>query len=108
MSPLEVARAFDAPLLRNTDPNGEVSDLLRASGAKKVRYEGGVAAPIEVAAAERDQLSKELGTERSRSDLSTSGETVNSSLIGLVPLSTAQRGDGAFEERGDSLGYGKA
>lgn len=103
MSPLEVARAFDAPLLRNADPNGEVSDLLRASGSKSVRYEGGVAAPI---MADEEHLGKELGLAQAAATHSFGG-SANSSSIGLVPLKSRQPGDEEFSERGDSLRFGK-
>lgn len=106
MSPLEVARAFDAPLLRSSDPNGEVRDLLRASGSKSVRYEGGVAAPIMVGEHD-DNLSKELGVARSVSDASAFGESANSSSIGLVTLRGRQQGNVVYSERGDSLGFNK-
>jgi hypothetical protein len=38
MSPLEIARAFDAPLMQHADPNGTVADHLRAVGDMRVRY----------------------------------------------------------------------
>lgn len=105
MSPLEVARAFDAPLLRNSDPNGEVSDLLRAAGTKRVRYEGGVALPV--VAGDRDPLNKELDVARSVSNVSALGGSANSSSIGLVPLASRHHGDDASAERGESLGFSK-
>ena len=38
MSPIEIAKAFDAPLLRYADPNGTASDLLEEVGASKIQY----------------------------------------------------------------------
>lgn len=38
MSPLEIAKAFDAPLMREADPNGTVGDHLRTVGDTRVRY----------------------------------------------------------------------
>ena len=38
MSPLEIAKAFDAPLLRQADPNGTGSDLVDAVGTDTVQY----------------------------------------------------------------------
>lgn len=38
MSPLEVARAFDAPLLRGTAANAEVDELARETKGERVRY----------------------------------------------------------------------
>jgi len=38
MSPLEIAKAFDAPLMRHADPNGSVEDHLKISGDTLVRY----------------------------------------------------------------------
>ena len=37
-SPLDVAMAFDAPLLRDADPNGTADKPLRVVGYKHVRY----------------------------------------------------------------------
>ncbi|KAK5164140.1 uncharacterized protein LTR77_010231 [Saxophila tyrrhenica] len=38
MSPLEIAKAFDAPLLRNVDSNGTASDIVRSVGKQEVQY----------------------------------------------------------------------
>jgi hypothetical protein len=38
MSPLEIAKAFDAPLLRPTDPNGTAADHIRVVGDMRLRY----------------------------------------------------------------------
>jgi hypothetical protein len=38
MSPLEIAKAFDAPLMQHTDPNGSAADHVRTEGDTKVRY----------------------------------------------------------------------
>jgi hypothetical protein len=38
MSPLEIAKAFDAPLMQQADPNGTVNDHLRSIGGIRVRY----------------------------------------------------------------------
>ncbi|CAK4032791.1 Hypothetical predicted protein [Lecanosticta acicola] len=38
MSPLETAKAFNAPLLAQEDSNAEVKDLVKGSGGKAVRY----------------------------------------------------------------------
>ena len=38
MSPLEIAKAFDAPLMRHADSNGTVDDHLRSVGDMRVRY----------------------------------------------------------------------
>jgi hypothetical protein len=38
MSPLEVAKAFDAPLMQQADPNGTVDDHLKKFGDTQVRY----------------------------------------------------------------------
>jgi hypothetical protein len=38
MSPLEIAKAFDAPLMQQADPNGSVTDHLRSVGDTRVRY----------------------------------------------------------------------
>jgi len=38
MSPLEVAKAFDAPLMQQADPNGTINDHLRSVGNTRVRY----------------------------------------------------------------------
>jgi hypothetical protein len=38
MSPLEIAKAFDAPLMQQTDPNGSAADHLRTLGDMRVRY----------------------------------------------------------------------
>lgn len=100
MSPLEVARAFDAPLLRNADPNGEVSDLLRASGSKSVRYEGGVAAPITI---DEEHLGKEHGLAQTAGNARGLGGSANSSSIGLVPLGTGYKGHELCPDRDESL-----
>jgi hypothetical protein len=39
VSPLEIAKAFDAPLLRGVDANGTSKELARAIGDVRVRYE---------------------------------------------------------------------
>jgi hypothetical protein len=39
LSPLEIAKAFDAPLLHDADANGTSKELARAIGDVKVRYE---------------------------------------------------------------------
>jgi hypothetical protein len=39
LSPLEIAKAFDAPLLRGVDANGTSKELARAIGDVRVRYE---------------------------------------------------------------------
>jgi hypothetical protein len=39
LSPLEIAKAFDAPLLRDADANGTSKELARAIGDVRVRYE---------------------------------------------------------------------
>ena len=38
MSPVEIARAFDAPLLRGVDGNAEIKDILRQTNGNSVRY----------------------------------------------------------------------
>jgi hypothetical protein len=38
LSPIETAKAFDAPLLRGEDPNGLVETLVTRAGDKEVRY----------------------------------------------------------------------
>jgi hypothetical protein len=38
MSPLEIAKAFDAPLMQRADPNGLAADHLRTVGDIRVRY----------------------------------------------------------------------
>lgn len=38
MSVLEIAKAFDAPLLREVDYNGSAEEHLRAVGKTRVRY----------------------------------------------------------------------
>jgi hypothetical protein len=38
MSPLEIAKAFDAPLMHRTDPNGSFEDHLKVVGDTLVRY----------------------------------------------------------------------
>jgi hypothetical protein len=38
MSPLEVAKAFDAPLMQQAHPNGTIDDHLRSFGDTRVRY----------------------------------------------------------------------
>ncbi|KAM0712536.1 hypothetical protein Q7P37_011633 [Cladosporium fusiforme] len=38
MSPLEIAKAFDAPLMQRADPNGTAGDHLRTVGDTRVRY----------------------------------------------------------------------
>ncbi|GIZ49525.1 hypothetical protein CKM354_001255500 [Cercospora kikuchii] len=38
MSPIETAKAFNAPLLAHEHPNAEVQELVKGAGAKPVRY----------------------------------------------------------------------
>jgi hypothetical protein len=38
MSPLEIARAFGAPLLETADPNATGDDLKKEMGAQKIRF----------------------------------------------------------------------
>ncbi|MDI1490039.1 MAG: hypothetical protein OHK93_001238 [Ramalina farinacea] len=38
MSPIEIARAFQAPMLQSSDPNARVRDLLKEVGLRSVRY----------------------------------------------------------------------
>jgi hypothetical protein len=38
MSPLEIARAFGAPLLESADPNATGDDLRRNLGTQKIRF----------------------------------------------------------------------
>ena len=38
MSPVEIARAFDAPLLRGVDGNAEIKDMLRQTDSISIRY----------------------------------------------------------------------
>jgi hypothetical protein len=38
MSPVEIAKAFNAPLLRNEDSNAEAADLIKAIGHRRIRY----------------------------------------------------------------------
>jgi len=38
MSPIEIVKAFDAPLLNESDGNTAMEELLKILGAKKVRY----------------------------------------------------------------------
>lgn len=38
MSPIEIAKAFDAPLLRGTDDNGVAREILAETGHKPIRY----------------------------------------------------------------------
>lgn len=38
MSPLEIAKAFDAPLMQHADPNGTADDHLKIVGGMRVRY----------------------------------------------------------------------
>jgi hypothetical protein len=38
MSPLEIAKAFDAPLMQRADPNGSAAEHLRTVGDMRVRY----------------------------------------------------------------------
>lgn len=38
MSPLEIAKAFDAPLMQESSQNGTVDDHLRAVGSMRLRY----------------------------------------------------------------------
>jgi len=38
MNPIEIAKAFNAPLLRNEDPNQEVGQLIKEVGHRDVRY----------------------------------------------------------------------
>lgn len=38
MSPIEIARAFQAPMLQSSDPNARVGDLLKEVGMRSVRY----------------------------------------------------------------------
>ena len=38
MSPLEIAKAFDAPLMQHADPNGSAADHIKAVGDMRVRY----------------------------------------------------------------------
>jgi hypothetical protein len=38
LSPVEMAKAFDAPLLRGEDPNGMIETLVTRAGDKEVRY----------------------------------------------------------------------
>ncbi|RYP66008.1 hypothetical protein DL771_007989 [Monosporascus sp. 5C6A] len=45
LSPVEIARAFDAPLMRDADSNAEVAALLAEVGDRKVRY-GSVAVQL--------------------------------------------------------------
>jgi hypothetical protein len=51
MSPVEVAKAFDAPLLRGADSNAEIKGLIKVAGGKGVMYgveaeEGGLSEEI--------------------------------------------------------------
>ena len=38
MSPIETAKAFNAPLLAQEHPNAEVTELVKGAGNKPVRY----------------------------------------------------------------------
>jgi hypothetical protein len=38
MSPLEIVKAFDAPLMLQADDNGEIKDLLATAGECRVQY----------------------------------------------------------------------
>jgi hypothetical protein len=38
MSPLEIAKAFEAPLMQHADPNGTIDDHLQSVGSTRVRY----------------------------------------------------------------------
>ena len=38
MSPLEIAKAFEAPMLHYADPNGEIKEIVAKVGDRKVRY----------------------------------------------------------------------
>lgn len=48
MSPLEIARAFDAPILRQVHPNATGDDLKKALGRERVRFRTGVDGVVHV------------------------------------------------------------
>lgn len=50
MSPLEIAKAFNAPLLAKEDPNAKAEELVRSSGKRNVRYQQAFKGPVDTAA----------------------------------------------------------
>lgn len=38
MSPIETAKAFQAPMLQNADPNANASKLVKGLGERPIRY----------------------------------------------------------------------
>jgi hypothetical protein len=71
LSPLEIAKAFDAPMLRGIDANGTSSELARAIGDARVRYE--VMPPSE----------NRLSGENYEMDLLSDGVSADSSGVNL-------------------------
>lgn len=55
MSVLEIAKAFDAPLLRDVDPNGSVQEHLHAVGKTRVRYGFGTQSVVQEKDGNNDQ-----------------------------------------------------
>jgi hypothetical protein len=89
MSPLEIAKAFDAPLMQHADPNGSAADHLRTVGDMRVRY-GSHVTVVE----QRESDATERLSHRPKIDSSSNTSVVErSSSDDVVPVrSTIENG----------------